>query len=108
MNSTKKSAAAVAEKPHLSARKQIASSIENEMAAFEGEVREMKKWFGKPRFRGITRLYSAAQVVQQRVRLRPIIRLRERQRRNFTIVSGSCTPGGSRSQPSVRTRRGRP
>ncbi|MBI4480888.1 MAG: isocitrate lyase family protein [Acidobacteria bacterium] len=36
------------------------------MAAFEGEVREMKKWFGKPRFRGITRLYSAAQVVQQR------------------------------------------
>jgi len=66
MNSTKKSAAAVAEKPHLSARKQIASSIENEIAAFEGEVREMKKWFGKPRFKGITRLYSAAQVVQQR------------------------------------------
>src|SRR3970040_2208986 len=66
MNYTKKSTATVAEKPHLSARKQIASSIENEMAAFEGEVREMKKWFGKPRFKGITRLYSAAQVRQQR------------------------------------------
>ena len=66
MNSTKKSAAAVAEKPNLRAQRQIASSIENEIAAFEGEVREMKKWFGKPRFKGITRLYSAAQVVQQR------------------------------------------
>src|SRR3989304_5597873 len=66
MNSTKKSAAEVGEKPHLSARKQIASSIENEIAAFEGEVREMKKWFGKPRFKDITRLYSAAQVVHQR------------------------------------------
>ncbi|HEX9665960.1 MAG TPA: isocitrate lyase/phosphoenolpyruvate mutase family protein [Thermodesulfobacteriota bacterium] len=39
---------------------------EDEMESFEKEVLETKKWFKIPRFRGITRLYSARQVVQQR------------------------------------------
>ncbi len=43
-----------------------ASAAEGEEAMFDREVREMKSWFGKPRFREITRLYSAPQVVQQR------------------------------------------
>jgi isocitrate lyase len=35
-------------------------------SAFETEVAEANKWFGSPRFEGITRLYSAKQVVEQR------------------------------------------
>lgn len=42
------------------------SGADNETASFHSEVREMKKWFAQPRFKDITRLYSAAQVVQQR------------------------------------------
>ena len=42
------------------------SEAEDEVVSFEREVQEMKRWFGKPRFKDITRLYSAAQVVQQR------------------------------------------
>ncbi|MDA2919902.1 isocitrate lyase/phosphoenolpyruvate mutase family protein [Desulfobacterota bacterium AH_259_B03_O07] len=39
---------------------------EDEVESFEREVLESKKWFGNPRFKDITRLYSARQVVQQR------------------------------------------
>ena len=41
------------------------TSLEDEIDSFEREVREMKDWFAKPRFKGIRRLYSARQVVQQ-------------------------------------------
>ena len=41
-------------------------SPENEMAALEIELEQMQKWFAQPRFKDITRLYSARQVVQQR------------------------------------------
>ncbi len=41
------------------------TSLEDELDSFEREVREMKDWFAKPRFKGIRRLYSARQVVQQ-------------------------------------------
>ena len=47
-------------------RKQMKSAAEDENTSFEREVQEMKRWMGKPRFKDITRLYSAAQVVQQR------------------------------------------
>jgi len=36
------------------------------MSSFEPEVGEAARWFGSPRFEGITRLYSAPQVVEQR------------------------------------------
>jgi isocitrate lyase len=36
------------------------------MKRFDEEVRETQKWFDSPRFKGITRLYSARQVVAQR------------------------------------------
>lgn len=39
---------------------------QDEIEVFEKEVVEAKKWFSSPRFKGITRLYSARQVVQQR------------------------------------------
>ncbi|HWP93958.1 MAG TPA: isocitrate lyase/phosphoenolpyruvate mutase family protein [Thermodesulfobacteriota bacterium] len=39
---------------------------ENESEFFENEVNEIKQWFSLPRFKGITRLYSARQVAQQR------------------------------------------
>ena len=47
-------------------RKQMKPAAEDETASFEREVQEMKRWMGKPRFKDVTRLYSAAQVVQQR------------------------------------------
>jgi isocitrate lyase len=40
------------------------------MAPFEDEVRETQAWFDSPRFAGITRLYSARQVVEQRGTIR--------------------------------------
>ena len=36
------------------------------MSSFESEVAETARWFAGPRFAGITRLYSARQVVEQR------------------------------------------
>ncbi|MGH7901521.1 MAG: isocitrate lyase/phosphoenolpyruvate mutase family protein, partial [Thermodesulfobacteriota bacterium] len=39
---------------------------EDEAYKFENEVDEMRQWFSLPRFKGITRLYSARQVAQQR------------------------------------------
>ncbi|HYX19233.1 MAG TPA: isocitrate lyase, partial [Thermoanaerobaculia bacterium] len=36
------------------------------MTPFELEVSETRKWFESPRFAGITRLYTARQVVEQR------------------------------------------
>src|SRR6266568_4321738 len=36
------------------------------MSSFESEIGETARWFANPRFEGITRLYSARQVVEQR------------------------------------------
>ncbi len=36
------------------------------MSSFDSEVAETARWFSSPRFEGITRLYSARQVVEQR------------------------------------------
>jgi isocitrate lyase len=36
------------------------------MSSFESEVGEAESWLASPRFEGITRLYSARQVVEQR------------------------------------------
>ena len=36
------------------------------MSTFQQEVDETREWFASPRFDGITRLYSADQVVEQR------------------------------------------
>src|SRR6266700_2476749 len=36
------------------------------MRSFDSEVGETARWFASPRFEGITRLYSARQVVEQR------------------------------------------
>ena len=36
------------------------------MDSFESEIDETASWFASPRFEGITRLYSARQVVEQR------------------------------------------
>ncbi len=40
--------------------------LEDEFDSFEREVQETKDYFARPRFKGIRRLYSARQVVQQR------------------------------------------
>ena len=66
MHTFKKNDTKIAQKLDSISRKQIQSAAEDEMASFESEVQEMKRWFGKSRFKGITRLYSASQVVQQR------------------------------------------
>ncbi|HEX9035278.1 MAG TPA: hypothetical protein VF834_25840, partial [Streptosporangiaceae bacterium] len=36
------------------------------MNSFEPEIGETARWFASPRFEGLTRLYSARQVVEQR------------------------------------------
>lgn len=41
------------------------------MTSFDEEIRATEEWFQSSRFAGITRLYSARQVVQQRGTLRP-------------------------------------
>ena len=40
------------------------------MNSFDQEVRETEEWFASARFEGITRLYSARQVVAQRGTIR--------------------------------------
>jgi len=42
----------------------------DDMNTMDAEIAEMKKWFAKPRFKEITRLYSARQVVEQRGSIR--------------------------------------
>src|SRR2546428_12810744 len=51
------------------------------MDAFEQEVNETRDWFAGPRFRDITRLYSARQVVEQRGGLQP----------DYTVAKQSAT-----------------
>ena len=41
------------------------------MSSFESEIAETARWFDSPRFAGITRLYSARQVVEQRGNIQP-------------------------------------
>jgi isocitrate lyase len=52
-------------KPESSYPTKTQAVSEDETALFESEVQATKEWFAKSRFKGITRLYSAAQVVQQ-------------------------------------------
>ena len=66
MRAINKSDTSASEKLDFIPHRQIQSEAEDEVVSFEREVQEMKRWFGKPRFKDITRLYSAAQVVQQR------------------------------------------
>ncbi len=40
------------------------------MSPFEEEIHDVEKWFASDRFRDITRLYSARQVVEQRGTIR--------------------------------------
>src|SRR5450759_892427 len=66
MQATKKSDSRITEKLKSPTRRPPQSTPEEESASFAKEVREMKQWFGQPRFKDITRIYSAPQVVQQR------------------------------------------
>ena len=53
--------------PRLRGAQQLpARRSQSPMSAFESEVAETARWFASPRFEGITRLYSARQVVEQR------------------------------------------
>ena len=36
------------------------------VSSFDSEIAETARWFARPRFEGVTRLYSARQVVEQR------------------------------------------
>ena len=38
---------------------------------FEREIEELQQWFASPRFKGITRVYTAREVVEQRGTIRP-------------------------------------
>ena len=41
------------------------------MLDFEREIEELKQWFASPRFKGITRVYTAREVAEQRGTIRP-------------------------------------
>ena len=41
------------------------------MTPFEQEVQRTQEWFQSPRFKGITRVHSAREVVEQRGTIRP-------------------------------------
>src|SRR5689334_5761119 len=49
---------------HESSDSEVAG--ESAMSSFESEISEAERWLASPRFEGITRLYSARQVVEQR------------------------------------------
>jgi isocitrate lyase len=44
----------------------VDAGLEAYMSSFESEIGETARWFASPRFEGITRLYSARQVAEQR------------------------------------------
>jgi isocitrate lyase len=49
---------------------EIMARQEAEIGQFEREIRETQDWFNNPRFAGITRLYTAREVVEQRGTIR--------------------------------------
>ena len=66
MSTLKKDGTRITDNLDFVPSRQVPSAAEDELALLESEVQEMRRWFGKPRFKDITRLYSARQVVQQR------------------------------------------
>ena len=75
------------------------------METIEKRVQEMTEWFASPRFKGIVRLYSPRQVVEQRGTIRH--RLPGRPQRRRRLLSGACancSNRASRSRPSALTR----
>ena len=66
MQAIKKKDARITEKFKSPVRRPPQFTPEEESASFQKEVQEMKQWFEQPRFKDITRIYSAPQVVQQR------------------------------------------
>ena len=66
MESFRKDGTRITENLDFAPEKGVDTSMEEEMNNFEREVHETKQYFASPRFRGIRRLYSARQVVQQR------------------------------------------
>ena len=74
------------------------------ISPFEREVRETQAWFGSPRFAGITRLYTAREVVEQRGTIRNDYAVAARPRRPSTTACASCSRKGRASPRSARTR----
>jgi len=65
MDAFKKDGTRITENLDFLPETRLDTTLEDELDSFEREVREMKDWFAQPRFKGIRRLYSARQVVQQ-------------------------------------------
>ena len=60
--------------------------------SFDQEIRETEEWFESPRFEGITRLYTARQVVEQRGTIpQDYTVARARLPRAFHARSASCS-----------------
>ena len=66
MATTNKEAPGVAETRQPAPADPRAVDLETEMQGFDDQVIKTERWFSNPRFREITRLYSARQVVEQR------------------------------------------
>ena len=83
------------------------------MSTIESEIAEMTAWFATPRFAGITRLYSARQVVEQRGTIQPdytvartmAVQFHERLRALFTDRKQITTFGPYSSGQAVALKR---
>ena len=75
---------------------------------FEQEVAETQRYFDSPRFAGITRLYTARQVVEQRGTIPADYTVaREAAAAFYARLRELFAARRSRSPPSARTRPGR-
>ena len=78
------------------------------MSSFESEIAETARWFDSPRFEGITRLYSARQVVEQRGTIQPDYTVaRTAAEQFYARLRAAVRRSASRSPPSARIRPGR-
>ena len=107
MRATTKNDTRVATTAEPAPPRPVKSAAEDEMAAFESEVQEMKRWFAKPRFKEITRLYSPSQVVQQRGTIENDYPIARKASEEFYNRLQELFSSASQSPPLAPIRRGR-
>ena len=62
---------------------------------FEKEVEQVRQWFESPRFKGITRVHTAREVVEQRGTIRP----------DYAVARGAAEAFHARLRAALRRRR---
>jgi len=73
-------------------------------SAFDKQVEAARKWFDSPRFKGIVRLYSAADVAEQQGTIQGDYAVARSAAEGSTPGCGNCSRRAGRSPRSVPTR----